>query len=401
MNREFSIVVVGAGMVGLTVAALLQKSAQRERIRLHIVDAGQEPSYDVDDEIGLRVSAISLGSAQILSDAGAWPAVLETRVCPYRSMRVWDSGGSVDGPEALHFESAEFSTSQLGHIVENSLVQTALIARLRDMGQTIDFNTPLATLHVENDRHVVQLADGRSIFADLVIGADGGASFVRESAGISVERWPYSQTAFVTHLRPVACHQHTAWQRFLRSGPVALLPLHDGRVSTVWSTTAEQARIALEAPDDELTQLLGNATDDVLGRLIPAGPRGTFPLRGQHADNYVLQGLALVGDAAHSVHPLAGQGVNLGLADAESLAKTVVAAVAADEHPGDLPVLRRYERARKGANRTMLHFVDGINRLFRVDSNAAARLRGGGMRLFNSSGLLRQRVVQVALGISR
>jgi 2-octaprenylphenol hydroxylase len=145
--------------------------------------------------------------------------------------------------------------------------------------------------------------------------------------------------------------------------------------------------------------MLTEATDNVLGQLKPTGPRGSFPLKAQHTDHYVLPGLALVGDAAHAVHPLAGQGANLGLADAETLASVISAALAANENPGDLPLLRNYERARKGANKTMLHFIDGLNRLFSNDSTSLARLRGTGMRLFNSSGPIRARAVQVALGI--
>jgi 2-octaprenylphenol hydroxylase len=256
-------------------------------------------------------------------------------------------------------------------------------------------------LDLNNDRYTVEFADGRSIEADVLIGADGGASFVRESAGIDVQVWQYAQTAFVTHLRPEIDHRNTAWQRFLQTGPVALLPLGDGRVSTVWSTTSEMAREAQQATDEELGRMLSEASDWVLGELTPGGPRGSFPLRAQHADHYVLPGLALAGDAAHSVHPLAGQGVNLGFADAESLAVTIITAIANEEHPGDLPVLRRFERARKGANRTMLHFIDGISRLFVNESESLARLRGGGIRLFNLSGPVRQYAVQVALGITR
>jgi len=154
-----------------------------------------------------------------------------------------------------------------------------------------------------------------------------------------------------------------------------------------------------EAPDDQVEALLRDATDAVLGRLSVAGPRGSFPLQSRHADRYVLEGLALAGDAAHAVHPLAGQGANLGLADAKALARRVVEGLAASQHPGDLPVLRRYERDRRTANKTMLHFVDGLNRLFSNDSKPLARFRGAGMALFNRSGPIRARAVQVALGI--
>ncbi|MDH3440914.1 MAG: FAD-dependent monooxygenase, partial [Gammaproteobacteria bacterium] len=224
-------------------------------------------------------------------------------------------------------------------------------------------------------------------------------SMVRDSAGIPVKSWLHAQKAFVAILRPEFSHRNTAWQRFLKDGPIGLLPLADGRISIVWSTTPDQADAALAMSDDELSDCLADVTDGVLGRLAPCGPRGAFPLKSQHALSYVQDGLALVGDAAHAIHPLAGQGVNLGMADVRELAAVLSAAVASEENPGDLPILRRYERARKGENQTMLQFMDVLNRLFSNDSRPLARLRGAGMYLFNKSGPIRERVVQTALGI--
>ena len=198
---------------------------------------------------------------------------------------------------------------------------------------------------------------------------------------------------------PERPHRRIAWQRFLRDGPIALLPLGDGRSSIVWSTTPERVDGCMAATDQELGERLTEASDGVLGALTVQGPRGSFPLRAQHAVRYIEPGLALIGDAAHSVHPLAGQGANLGLADAEALAEAIIAGISQDEYPGDLPTLRRYERARKGANATMLHFVDSLNRLFLLESGTFAKLRRTGMRLFNRSGPIRRRAVEVALGI--
>jgi 2-octaprenylphenol hydroxylase len=315
-------------------------------------------------------------------------------------MKVWDAAGSVDGPETLTFDAAEFAVAELGFIVENDLIQKQLAGNLESQEVDVKFSTKITSLEASAERYSIELDSGTVLQSDLLIGADGARSFVRASAGISVKSWPYPQKAFVTHLQPERSHEHTAWQRFLETGPIGLLPLSDGRVSTVWSTTPELAEGALAATDKELQTMLGEATDGVLGVLTPAGPRGAFPLRAQHADQYVLPGLALIGDAAHTVHPLAGQGVNLGFADAAALAAVIAEAIAESEEPGDLPVLRRYERARKGDNKTMLHFVDGLNRLFSNDSEGLARIRGAGMRLFNKSGPIRQHAVQVALGIN-
>lgn len=400
MKKVFDIVVVGAGMVGLTLVNLLARSDQQDALRITIVDAGARPEFNPENEISLRVSAISTGSSVVLGQIGVWEKIVAGRSCPYRNMKVWDAASSVDGPETLQFDAAEFGVPQLGSIVENVLIQHALLMSLEQTGVSIKFDTAITSITKAADRYSVLLASGEQIGADLLVGADGANSFVRRQAGIPLRTWSYPQKAFVTHLRPERFHGNTAWQRFLATGPIGLLPLSDGRVSTVWSTTPDLAESALAASDEELQALLTAATDDVLGQLTPSGPRGAFPLRAQHAEKYVLPGLALVGDAAHTVHPLAGQGANLGFADAAALAMNVEEALAVSDNPGDLPALRRYERSRKSDNQIMLHFVDGLNRLFSNDSVPMARLRGAGMRIFNKSGPIRTHAVQVALGLN-
>jgi 2-octaprenylphenol hydroxylase len=396
VNRHYDIVIVGAGMVGLTAANLFAGNPQ---LRITVIDAGSRPDFSTDEDYALRVSAIAPGSIGILSRTGAWADIAATRVSPYRNMKVWDAAGDVDGPETLTFDAAEFAVPQLGFIVENALIRQSLLNCLAQSEVNLLFDAPIAAVKRDEHRFDLALASGGHFRPDLLIGADGARSFVRKAAGITTSSWPHAQTAFVTCLTPERDHRETAWQRFLVDGPIGLLPLRDGRVSIVWSTTPDRAEQALSMKDSELSELLTEITDGVLGTLTPAGPRGAFPLQSQHAAEYVQDGLALIGDAAHTVHPLAGQGVNLGFADAEALADAVAAALAADENPGDLPVLRRYERAQKGANRTMLGFVDGLNRLFSNDSTPLSRLRGIGMYAFNRSGPVRSRAVQTALGI--
>jgi 2-octaprenylphenol hydroxylase len=402
MTRRFSIVIAGAGMVGLTIAARLARSRQRASFDLAVVDAGSRPDFDVAADVGLRVSAVSLGSARILDEVGAWDRVLANRACAFQGMRVWDARGSIDGPDTLAFDAADFAVPELGFIVENALIRQALLQVLTDADIDLRFSTAIGSVRHRAEAGAgfdVTLDGGEDLRPDLLIGADGAGSRVRSGAGIPVRAWRYPQSAFVTHVRPAEKHRHIAWQRFLKDGPIALLPLEDGRSSIVWSTTPEQVAFAMEADDDELSTRLTRATDRVLGDLAVAGPRGSFPLRAQHALRYVEPGLALVGDAAHSVHPLAGQGANLGFADAAALTEAVLDALDAGEYPGDLPTLRRYERARRGANSTMLHFIDSINRLFTSDRGYLAGLRTRGMRLFNRSGPIRRRAVEVALGI--
>ncbi|MEM7432000.1 MAG: UbiH/UbiF/VisC/COQ6 family ubiquinone biosynthesis hydroxylase [Pseudomonadota bacterium] len=397
MKSTFDIVIAGAGPAGLLLASQLQRESS---FKVTIVDAGERPAVDVDGEIGLRVSAIALGSVERLERVGAWSHIEATRVAAFERMRVWDASSSADADDGLLFDAAEFAAPALGYIVENERVRHAVLNTLNGE-QDIIFDTPIVAIDESADGYAVELDNGRRLQADLLIGADGPRSFVRQQVGIETNDWPYGQMAFVTHLQPSEPHAATAWQRFLKEGPLGILPLADGRVSIVWSTTSDIAEVALNASDEELARQVTIASDYALGELQPAGPRGAFPLTARHAKAYVKPRVALVGDAAHAVHPLAGQGANLGLADADCLARILRDAVAAGEHPGDRPVLRRYERARKGENATMLHFMTGLNRLFTTDSSVVQELRSTGMRLFNASGPLREHVVGVALGTGR
>jgi 2-octaprenylphenol hydroxylase len=384
VSKKFDVLIVGAGVTGLTVAALLAQSQKSDRLRLTLVDAAPRPVHRSKDDVALRVSAIATGSAELLDSIGAWQHVSDTRACAYERMRVWDQNSVVESATTLRFDAAEFAVKQLGFIVENVLLQHALLKVLDKLDITLRFDTKVDSLQ-----------------ADLVIGADGARSFVRESVGIGTHDHPYGQSAVVTHLQPELPHHDTAWQRFLTDGPLGMLPLSDGRISVVWSTNQAAADRAVAASDEELGSMLSDASDFVLGKLNVAGPRGAFPLCARHAEHYVLPGVALIGDAAHAVHPLAGQGANLGLQDAATLAEVVITALGNNEHPGDRPVLRRYERARKGENATMLHFMTGLNSLFATDSVLLQELRATGMRLFGISGPIRDHAVKVALGVER
>ena len=400
MKKVYDVVVVGAGVTGLAAAALLAKGECAERLRISLVDAGKRVRHSADDDIALRVSAFATGSAELFDSVGAWRQVADTRACAYEAMRVWDEAETEDGPSALRFDAAEFAVQQLGFIVENALVQDALLHVLDDSGIEMRFESPMRAMK-RVGRQFELTFDDDTLRADLLIAADGARSFVRRCAGIESKSWPYDQDAFVTHLRPQRPHRNTARQRFLRTGPLGMLPLDDGRISVVWSVPPEIAKTATKASDEELGQLLTEASDHVLGELEVDGPRGSFPLCARHAQNYVMPGLALIGDAAHAVHPLAGQGANLGLQDAATLADIISDALVNGMHPGDRPVLRRYERSRKGANATMLHFMTGLNRLFEADSKLLGELRSTGMRLFNRSGPIREHAVRVALGVAR
>jgi len=383
MKSQFDITIVGAGITGLALAALLAKGRQADALNITVIDAGSRPEHSTSDDVSLRVSAIANGSAELLDSVGAWSAIRQARISPYESMCVWDEDDAPDSGVALKFDASEFAVAQLGFITENVLVQHALLKVLDECNVELQFSSRIESLPE----------------ADLVVGADGARSFVRELVGIEARQWPYQQTALVTHLTPALPHDAMARQRFLRDGPLGMLPLADGRISVVWSTTPDIASQALDVSDDELGEMLTAASDAVLGQLTVAGPKGAFPLCAQHAEDYVLSGVALIGDAAHAIHPLAGQGANLGLQDAAELARVVETAIEAGLHPGDRPVLRRYERTRKGANMTMLHFMTALNRLFTTDSTVVGEIRTVGMRFFNRSGPIRERAVKTALGV--
>jgi 2-octaprenylphenol hydroxylase len=400
MNRNFDMVIAGSGITGLTAAALLATGQFRDRLNIRVIDSGERPVFDAAADVALRVSAIAAGSVRLYASLGAWEAVTAARAGPFREMRVWDASRSVNGPETLHFDAAEFALRELGFIVENILLQDALLQVVEDAGVKVSFNTQIGAARPDPQSGIEVDCGSESFHADLLIGADGATSSVRQQAKIAVTSWRYPQSALVTHLRPERHHRECAWQRFLPAGPLALLPLHDGRVSVVWSTAPEQAQEACAADTAQLGMMLTEASDSVLGELVVEGGRATFPLKAQYATRYVAPGMALIGDAAHSIHPLAGQGANLGISDAAVLARVIHEAVASDEYPGDLPVLRRYERARKGANNTMLYFVDALNRLFASPSSPVSALRGAGMRVFNASGPLRRRAAAVALGLT-
>lgn len=211
--------------------------------------------------------------------------------------------------------------------------------------------------------------------------------------------WNYHQKAVVAHVRPEKSHQETAWQRFLPSGPLAFLPLHDGRCSIVWSTTPEQADALLALEASAFAEALAEAFDQRLGSILEVGRRGAFPLRLQHAQTYVKPGLALIGDAAHVVHPLAGQGVNLGLLDAAALAEVILDALNAGQDFASFKTLRRYERWRKGDNLLMLAVMDGFKRLFGTALPPVRLLRNIGLNLTDAAGPLKHLIARRAMGL--
>ena len=398
MRGAPDIAVVGAGMVGAATAALLASSSPGASIA--VLDAEAPPRWRAGDEPGVRVSALSEASRRVLAACGAWDEIAAGRISPYAHMRVWDGAIPAGGPGAIRFSAADVAAPVLGHIVENELVRLALRnALLRLENVSLLDGARLATLTLGAQRAELGIEDGRRLQARLVVGADGAASPSRGLAGLETQGHDYEQRALVCNLRCQLPHGETAWQRFLPDGPLALLPLSDGRVSIVWSTTPAHAEELLAADDEMFRAAVAEASDGCLGEVLEAGPRAAFPLRMRYAPVYTRARYALVGDAAHTVHPLAGQGVNLGFLDAAALAETVAAALAAGRDPGDPALLRRYERWRKPENVIAMRAFDGINRLFSNDDPGLGAIRRAGFTLVDRLAPLKGIFIRRAMGL--
>ena len=399
MKRDFDLLVVGGAMAGAGVAALFASNPRTATLRIALLEPRPATAPAAAEPLGLRVSALSRTSRRLLEFTGAWPAVVARGVAAYRRMVVWEERTSPDGPGALHFDAADLGEAELGHIAENRAVQSALLERALAAGVVL-LRTGLSSLVPGDDAGRVGTTDGREFSATLVIGADGGDSAVRSHAGIATRCRDYEQCAVVTHLSCERGHRDTAWQRFLDTGPLALLPLADGRVSLVWSTEPALAGELVDCPEGEFAERVTAASANVLGRLDVSAGRALFPLRLLHARRYVAQRVALIGDAAHTVHPLAGQGINLALLDAAALVDVVGDALECGDDPGEQRVLRRYERWRKAESLPAIAVLDGIKRLFHGGDPLKSRARRTGLRLVESSGPLKRLLVQRAMGIA-
>jgi 2-polyprenylphenol 6-hydroxylase len=395
MSRDFDVIVSGAGVAGASVAAALaiRGVAPPQRIAL-VADhftAPPAPATDWD----LRVFAISRASQRLLQATGAWAGIPAARCRAYERMCVWDAADAPTSAAALRFDAAELHEPDLGHIVEGPALQWAALEAARRAGVAmIEARVSAATFGAAAAQ--LQLADSRLLQASLVIGADGARSGLRTMAGIEARGHAYHQCGLVAHVRTAQPHRDTAWQRFLPTGPLALLPIDAERVSIVWSLPAPRAQELCEADAAAFEGALEEASGSVLGRCALSSGRASFPLQLQYAAEYVRPRLALLGDAAHAVHPLAGQGLNLGLRDAAALVEVLAGAPA--DALGELAVLRRYERQRKSDNLLAAAAFDGLNRLFSNSNPLLGRLRSAGLAAVGRLPPLKHLFAHAALG---
>ena len=407
-TEMFDVLVVGGGPVGACMGALLARGAGQEAagrrsappFRVAILEPSRPRMPAGDAPTDPRVVAVSRASERILRATGAWERV--SRLSPYGRMRIWHESVAPSSPGALVFDAADVGEPNLGHIVENRVLQAALLDMFADAdggagGSGVIESAQFVSLHVGADSVSVETSGGK-LAARLVVGADGALSSVRHAVGLTADSSDYRQTAIVATVATERSHEKTAWQRFMRDGTLAFLPLADGTSSIVWSADNDVASVLLAGSPTEFAAELDRASDGALGSTRLVSERASFPLRRLAAHHYVAQRVALIGDAAHVVHPLAGQGVNLGLLDAAALAQLLLDARREREDPGALRVLRQYERWRKSEVAFMSTAIDGFDRLLAHGRGPLSKLAQRGLGLVNRSQELKRFFIARALG---
>ncbi len=379
-------------MVGATLASLLSRAG----FSVALVEAFQPQAFDPEAEVGLRVSAISPGSSAVLEQAGAWKLINAQRTRPYRRMQVED-GVELD---PLLFDAPVYNLERLGTIIENALLQWSVWQVVSTSG-LVDVYCPdaIESIGFSAQKNRVLLKSGNEISASLVVGADGAASRVRKALGVSQEHFAYNQHGLVAVAGKQKPNPGVAWQRFLTGGPLAFLPLVDGRSSIVWTLPSAEAERLMGLDTDAFITELDTASSGWLGRVESCGPRAAFPLSMRLSECYASKRTVLMGDAAHVVHPLAGQGVNLGFADAAALVEQLIATRLAGGDIGSASVLHNYDRQRRSESETMAFGMHALRSLFGIES--ISPVRRAGLAVVKRSWLIRDMFLQRAAGVGK
>ena len=403
MSREFDVVIVGAGpggsvMAGLLLARHLVSPGRVAVLTEHITPPVAKAAAErADHAWGLRVFALSRASQRLLRLCGVWRNLPTELVFPYERMCVWDESGAPQGRGSLTFDCAELGEPDLGFIVDGGALQSSCLAAAVAAGAVL-VESAVQSIGVNEGGVQVALADQRELGARLLIAADGAASRTRALLGVATAGHAYHQDALVAHVRTAQPHRSTAWQRFLPTGPIAMLPLSDGRSSIVWSVSREESERLRALDARQFAAAVFRASGGVLGDIELTTAIAGFPIQLQYALDYVRPRAALIGDAAHSVHPLAGQGLNLGFLDCASLAEALSDA-GTPSALGEYAPLRRYERRRKSENLLAAAAFDGLERLFSSSKPGLARLRAAGLGAVGSVPFAKKTLAKRALGI--
>jgi len=393
-DTHYDILIAGGGMVGSMLAAAL---AQEPGLRIGLLEAatpepfqpGTDPKYDI------RVSALSVATQRMLENVGAWSGIIQRRACPYAEMAVWDgeSGGKV------HFDAEAVGASALGHIVENRVLQLALFDTLSTLSN-VDVLCParLDRYLVCGDEVEIRLESGQTLRSRLLVGADGARSSVRRLAQIEVQQSRYEQHALVASIRTEMPQQNITWQRFMPSGPQAFLPLCGARASMVWYHSKQEIERLIGLDDATFSTTMMQEFPEQLGQIESLVERASFPIAKAHAQSYIAERVALIGDAAHTVHPLAGQGVNLGMLDAAVLCEVILDACEKGTDLASRRCLRRYERWRRGENSLMINALDGIHQAFLPRPLPLRQARGAALQFADRAGPIKRFLMRYAMG---
>jgi 2-octaprenylphenol hydroxylase len=389
---NFDILIIGSGIVGSTAALAL---AKKTNLKIAILDSSSPASWQ-QDKIDSRVSAISLSSQRIFEKINVWEKISAKRVSPYTEMHVWDS----EGKGEIHFDSRELNQPSLGCIIEDSVMRSSLHENF-SRHENLEFFHSIKIISLQKMEDHVELTtdDGKKFATKLLIAADGANSWVRETLAIPTQSQSYHHTAIVATITTEKSHHKTARQKFLTTGPLAFLPLlNENQCSIVWSTTETHAENLMQQSEENFCECIAEAFEFKLGKILKTSQRFSFPLTLRHAKNYVQPNVALVGDAAHTIHPLAGQGVNMGLLDAASLVDVITETLQKNREFFSLHTLRKYERKQKAENSTMISTVDALKNLFSTENKSIVSIRNAGLNLTNRWSVIKNIFANYAAG---
>ena len=391
VSENADVLIVGSGLAGATASCILTDTG----IKVIVLETEQKPEWN-SKKYGLRASALNIASQNTLSNIGAWSKIESMRMSRFEAIDVWDENSA----GRIHFKGNDADLNYLGHIVENSAALSALHGILYQNKVDVHYGVSINRVFHEKDYILVTTNDEKTFRAKLLVGADGSNSRVRELSDISIHKNPYRQKAIVAQVVTEKTNRKTAYQKFLSSGPLAFLPLSDYQSLIVWSTDEQTSAELMHLPNPTFEQKLSNVFAHKLGTVKLLSHRKRFPVTSGQASTYIKNRIALIGDAAHMVHPLAGLGANQGIMDAAALAEIVNASSNNSTDIGNRAALRRYERWRRTENQLISNTVDAIFHCFSATNSTISHLRYVGLNLTDNVRPIKSLFIKRATGIS-